>query len=48
MDNDICTLVERLDEILRHIDDQNHDDELHVALEIGHQFREELNIHCEE
>jgi hypothetical protein len=48
MDNDICSLIERLEEILRHVEDQNLDDELHVALEMGHQFREELNIHCEE
>lgn len=48
MDNDICSLVEQLNTILNTIEEQNLDDEMHVALEIGYQFREELNIFCEE
>lgn len=48
MDNDICGIVERLDEILRELEDQDHDDELHIAIELGQQFREELSVFCED
>lgn len=44
----ICDLVERLDEILTELERLDVNDDLHVSLEIGHQFRDELNIYCEE
>jgi hypothetical protein len=47
MGNDICGLIEQLDEILNELETQNLDDELHVALELGHHFRDELNLYCE-
>lgn len=47
MDN-ICELVEQLEELLSIIEEFNGDDALHIALDIGYQFRDELNAHCEE
>lgn len=44
----ICDLLERLDEILTELEKLDVDDELHIALEIGYQFRDELDIQCEE
>lgn len=46
--NIVCEMVERLDEILDELEECNFDDELHVVLEIGHEFRDELSSHCEQ
>lgn len=44
----ICDLLERLEEILAELEKLNMGDDLHIVLELGHQFRDELDTHCEE
>jgi len=36
--------LEELEKILEYVEDINFNEEYHVALEYGHQFREELRI----
>lgn len=42
MFEDIREMIEQLDKILTEIDDANHDGRFHTALELGQQFRDEL------
>ena len=44
----ICNIVERLDEILNELEDHTGDDDLHLAIELGNEFRDELNSFCDE
>jgi len=44
----ICEIVERLDDLLVELEEYSVDDSLHVILELGHQFRDELNSLCED
>ncbi len=48
MYDDIDELIERLDEMLELVEDKNYDDCFHLALEFGHQFREELRANKED
>lgn len=42
MHENIDEVLAELDKILEYLEEANYDDRFHVALEVGHQFRDEL------
>lgn len=47
MYENVDDIIEALDEILEAVESLNFDDCMHLALEFGHQFREELRANEE-
>lgn len=48
MYEDIQDIIAHLDEMLAVVENLNDDDCMHLALEFGHQFREELRANTED
>ena len=47
MYENIEDIISHLDEMLQIVENLNHDDCMHLALEFGHQFREELRANTD-
>lgn len=47
MESDLFEILAQLDDVIDQLEEGNVDDSLHVVLELGYQFRDELAVHCE-
>lgn len=46
MYNSIDEALEELNKVLEYLEDVNYDDTYHLTLELGYQFRDELQTNC--